>query len=130
MRLYIIPLFYSCNDTYFIAVSSNIPNICIAIYNAPNKIKRETTTPQCCSSPLMTDFIVVRQHTDSYILFGFWFYRCHPTHRPLCSAHLRILGVSHTSGMSSAFLCVYIIYYIEIYVNRLLNILCYDTERK
>lgn len=28
------------------------------------KIKKETTTPQCCAPPLMTDFIVVHQHSS------------------------------------------------------------------
>ena len=84
-------------------------------------IKGTPTTPWCCPMSLATDFIVVRQPQAPTSCISFGFYRCPPTSgpyvlhlfrvlslpanlRPLRLASDRILGVSHTSGVTSAFL--------------------------
>lgn len=50
-------------------------------YYIPLNLK-ETATPWCCSSPLMTDFIVVRQPQAHSSCIAFGFFRCPPTVRP------------------------------------------------
>ena len=52
----------------------------------------------------MTDFSVVRQPQAHSSCITFRFYRCLPASGPYALHRFRILRVSHTSGMMSAFL--------------------------